>query len=72
MDGTWLLFSGLFSLIGLAVSIYGRRQQLIAPTVIGIALMGYTYFVHTYLGLIGIGLLLLVVLIAGMRMETGI
>lgn len=69
MDGTWLLLSGLFSLVGLAVAMYGRRQQLITPTVIGVALMGYPYFVDGYLGLIGIGVLLLGLLLVGMRME---
>ena len=72
MDGTWLLLSGLFSLIGLAVSVYGRRQQLLAPTLIGLALMGYPYFVGSYLGLIGIGVGLIVVAIVGTRMETGV
>jgi hypothetical protein len=72
MDGTWLLLSGLFSLIGLAVSLYGRRQQLITPTVIGIALMGYPYFVRSYFGLVSVGVGLLVLLVAGMRMEDGI
>jgi hypothetical protein len=69
MDGTWLLLSGLFSLVGLAVFMYGRRQQLIAPTVIGVGLMAYTYFVSSYLALIGVGVLLLGLLFVGMRME---
>ena len=72
MDGTWLLLSGIFSLIGLSVFVYGRRQQLLAATIIGIALMGYSYFVSSYLGLIGIGVGLLVLLVVGTRMENGI
>jgi hypothetical protein len=70
MDGTWLLLSGLFSLVGLAVFTYGRRQQLITPTVVGVALMGYPYFVDSYVGLIGIGALLLALLVAGVQMEN--
>jgi hypothetical protein len=72
MDGTWLLLSGLFSLIGLAVSLYGRRQQLLAPTIIGLVLMGYPYFVSSYLGLVGVGVGLLVMLVVGTRMENGL
>ena len=72
MDGTWLLLSGLFSLIGLSVSVYGRRQQLLAPTIIGLVLMGYPYFVSSYLGLVGVGVGLLVMLVVGTRMENGL
>lgn len=70
MDGAWLLLSGLVSLVGLAAVMYGRRQQLIAPTVIGVGLMAYPYFVAGYLGLIGVGALLLVLLVVGMRIEN--
>ena len=69
MDGTWLLLSGLFSLVGIAVFMYGRRAQLIAPTVVGACLMAYEYFVNSYVALIGIGVALLVLLFVGMRIE---
>jgi hypothetical protein len=69
MDATWLFLSGLFSLVGVALFLYGRRQQLVAPTVIGVGLMGYPYFVDSYLGLIGVGVLLLGLLVVGIRME---
>jgi hypothetical protein len=72
MDGTWLFLSGLFSLIGVAVCLYGRRRRLITPTLVGIALMGYPYFVDSYLGLIGVGLLLVGLLVVGTRRENGI
>jgi hypothetical protein len=41
MDPTWLMLSGLFSLIGFAVFTYGRRQRTATHTGIGIALMAY-------------------------------
>jgi hypothetical protein len=71
MDGTWLLLSSLFSLIGMAVAVYGKRQRLLAPTVIGVALMVYPYFVGGTIALVGIGVLLLGALVAGMRLENG-
>ncbi len=69
MDGTWLLLSGLFSLIGMAVCVYGRRQRLVVPTVVGIVLMIYPYFVGGLAALVGIGLLLIGVLVVGVRAE---
>jgi hypothetical protein len=41
MDPTWLMLSGLFSLIGFAVFTYGRRQRTATHNRIGIALMAY-------------------------------
>ena len=70
VDPTWLLLSGLFSIIGLAVFTYGRRQRTATHTVIGLALMGYSYFVHGTLPLIGIGVLLLVGMVIGNRIEN--
>ena len=69
MDPAWLLWSGLFSLIGLAVFRYGRRQQRGVPTIIGILLMGYPYFVSDTPALVGIGVLLIVGLFVGRRFE---
>ncbi len=71
MNGAWLILSSLFSLIGMAVCVYGRRQRLVVPTVIGIALMIYPYFIDGLAGMVGIGLLLLAALVAGMRFEDG-
>ena len=70
MDSAWLILSSLFSLIGMAVCLYGRKQRLIAPTLVGIALMVYPYFVSDTLAMIGIGVALLVALVMGTRMET--
>ena len=52
---TWLLLGGLFSLIGLAIFTYGRRQRTATHTLIGLALMGYPYFVSGTLPLVGVG-----------------
>jgi hypothetical protein len=71
MNGAWLILSSLFSLIGMAVCAYGRRQRLVVPTVIGVALMIYPYFIDGLVGMVGIGVLLLAVLVAGMRFEDG-
>jgi hypothetical protein len=71
MDSTWLLWSGLFSMIGMAVFMYGRRQRQGAPLLIGLALMIYPYFVSSALALVGIGVLLLVGLYVGYQLENG-
>ena len=70
MDTTWLMLSGLFSVIGFAVFTYGRRQRTATHTLIGIALMGYPYFVSSASALIGIGLLLLAGMVLGNRIES--
>jgi hypothetical protein len=71
MDSAWLFLSALFSLIGMAACVYGRRQRRIAPTSIGIALMVYPYFVASTAAVVGVGLLLLGALVVGMRLEGG-
>jgi len=70
MDTTWLWLSGLFSLIGMAVFAYGRKQRTATHTLIGAALMGYPYFVSSAWALVGIGALLLVGMVVGNRMEN--
>jgi len=69
MDAAWLMWSGLFSIIGLAVFTYGRRQQVAAPTLIGIALMVYPYFVSNTYVMVGVGVLLIGGLFVGSRLE---
>jgi hypothetical protein len=71
MDFGWFMWSGLFSLIGFAVFTYGRRQQLGAPLLVGVALMVYPYFVSSTLALVGIGALLIGGLFVGIRLENG-
>ena len=70
MDPTWLFLSALFSMIGLAVFTYGRRQRTATHTLIGLALMGYPYFVRGVLPLIGVGVALLVGMVIGSRIES--
>ena len=70
MDPTWLLLSGLFSLIGMAVFAYGRRQRTATHTLTGVALMAYPYFVSSVLALIGIGVLLLIAMVVGNGIES--
>lgn len=72
MDTALLMWSGLFSLIGSAVFLYGRRQRRGAPTLGGVALMVYPYFVSTTLGVIVIGVLLLAGLFVANRFEDSL
>jgi hypothetical protein len=67
----WLLWSGLFSVIGTAVLVYGRRQRRGVPVIVGIALMVYPYFISNVWVLVGIGALLLAGLFYGSRLERG-
>jgi len=69
MDAAWLMWSGLFSILGMAIFTYGRRQKVAAPTLIGVALMVYPYFVsNTYL-MVGVGVFLIGGLFVGSRLE---
>ena len=70
MDSGWLIWSGLFSVIGMAVFVYGKRQRLGTPLLIGLALMIYPYFVASTLAVVGIGMLLLGALYLGNRLEN--
>jgi hypothetical protein len=72
MDTGWLIWSSLFALIGFAVFVYGRRQRRGAPTLIGVALMVYPYFVSSSVALIVIGVLLLGALVVGNRLEDSL
>ena len=70
MDSAWLMLSGLFSLVGFAVFTYGRKQRTATHTLVGIALMVYPYFVSSPYALVGIGVLLLVGIVVGNRIES--
>ena len=72
MDIAWLMWSALFGLIGSAVLVYGRRQRRAAPTLVGLALMVYPYFVSTTLGVVGVGALLLAGLVVANRLEESL
>jgi hypothetical protein len=72
MDGAWLLWSSLFSLIGMAVFVYGRRQRRAAALLIGLSLMIYPYFISNTWLLVGIGVVLIAALVVGHRLEDSL
>ena len=55
----FLLWSVLFSSIGLGFFVYGKRQRSPIPLLTGLALMSYPYFVGTVTLLIGAGIVLI-------------
>jgi hypothetical protein len=57
-SGAALFGSLMFGVIGLAAFLYGKRSVLIVPMVLGLALMGYPYFVSDTWLLYAIGLAL--------------
>jgi len=57
----YLMWTVLFSSIGLGFFIYGRRQRLIVPFVTGLALMLYPYLVPNSWALVLVGAALLAV-----------
>jgi len=61
MDITLLLWSLLFSSIGLGYFIYGRKQNHKIALYSGLSLMIYPYFVSSVMAmiLVGLGLMLL-------------
>ncbi len=50
-----LLFSFVFGIIGIYAFNYGRKEKNYKPVVIGIALMGYPYFVSNTILMVAIG-----------------
>lgn len=69
MDGSYLLVSFFFSLVGFAVFTFGRKQRRAAPLLIGSVLMGYPYFVSDARAIAAIGVGLLLALYFGLRLE---
>jgi hypothetical protein len=58
MNGSTLLWGVLFSAIGFAFFLYGRKQRAVVPLVCGIALMIYPYFIPNVFALVAIGIAL--------------
>ncbi len=56
LDVTYLFFVIVFSAVGLAYFIYGKKQAAFVPLLCGLALMVYPYFVSGTWTLIGIGI----------------
>jgi len=73
MDSSWLVVWWMvFSVIGTATFTYGYRQRKIAPTVFGVALIMYPYFLNNVWAVIGVGVLLIAGLIVTSQWESGV
>lgn len=59
MNTSLLLWSLLFSSIGLGFFLYGKKQQAVVPLFSGLALMIYPYFVSNSILLVAIGIALI-------------
>ena len=55
MNSSQLLFGALFGSIGLGYFIYGKKQKIVVPFIVGILLMTYSYFIENTMLLVGIG-----------------
>lgn len=55
MNSNQLLFGVLFGSIGLGYFIYGKKQKIVVPFIVGILLMTYSYFIENTMLLVGIG-----------------
>jgi hypothetical protein len=62
LDPYSILAGFIFSTIGMGSFAYGKKLELWQPRVIGLALMGYPYFIYNAWLLWGIGLTLLTLL----------
>jgi hypothetical protein len=60
MKTSMLLWSLLFSSIGLGFFVYGKKQKAVVPLFSGLSLMIYPYFVSNTLLLVAIGAALMV------------
>jgi hypothetical protein len=59
METSSLLWSLVFGSAGLGYFIYGRKQDALIPTVCGVSLMVFPYFVTSTTLLVAIGVLLI-------------
>jgi hypothetical protein len=59
MNTSLLLWSLLFSSVGLGFFLYGKKQQAVVPLFSGLALMIYPYFVSSTILLVAIGVALI-------------
>jgi hypothetical protein len=55
MDGSTLFAGLVFGVIGTSACIYGKKRSELKPTIIGVVLMIYPYFVSNVWALWGIG-----------------
>jgi hypothetical protein len=66
-DATSLLLSVLISAVGVGFFLYGKKQRRWPHLVVGIVLMGYTYFVSSVAVMLGIAAALIVALWLAVR-----
>jgi len=67
-DPTTLLLSVLISAVGVGFFLYGKKQQRAPQLVVGIVLIGYTYFVSSVAVMLAIAVALLAVLWVAVRL----
>jgi len=67
-DPTTLLLSVLISAVGVGFFVYGKKQQRAPHLVVGIVLIGYTYFVSSVAVMLAIAAALVVALWLAVRM----
>ncbi len=61
MNVAILLWGLLFSSVGFAYFLYGKRQRAVVPLVCGIVLMVFPYVIPNVIALVAIGALLIAV-----------
>ena len=62
MNSTQLFLGVIFSSIGLGYFLYGKKQKMTVPFVVGLVLMVFPYFIESNFLLSGIGIVLSVIL----------
>lgn len=61
MNSTQLFLGVIFSSIGLGYFLYGKKQKMTVPFVVGLVLMVFLYFIESNFLLSGIGIVLSVI-----------
>lgn len=59
MTTSWIIWGGLFGLIGMAFFVYGRKQRSVVPLVCGLILMVFPYFISNTILMLFIGAVLI-------------
>ena len=59
METGLLIWAFLFSVIGLAFFIYGKKQKALVPLACGLVLMFYPYFVPNVFLMVAVGVVLI-------------
>ena len=61
MNSTQLFLGVIFSSIGLGYFLYGKKQKMTVPFVVGLFLMVFPYYIESNVLLSGIGIVLSVI-----------